>query len=1478
MKKNIYYNGRDLYFQFDNFTPIDEDDCGLYFLSSNTVMLCLSFLQHYGKWRNRYTYDLSVEEKQRLSESDFDLITEIVDKAIKELMTDACKSLQEIEFTLKHMLTVFSRDKKVFWEIEKPPEPTVATGPTYISKSRYDSSFDYNVILDPGNPTSTGSNQLWGMGDLMAKAFLDYQNSAHAPHAPSPIVVESLLKFTSGKSLEEIEYTLKTLLTMLGKDKEIKIYIDKPVAATAGDNETLEVNRESVFEIGSVLETNNITEIFKIALLDDGTIQLPDLNPFNLESKIDGIRTDINLSQVHFTGSFTDIVTWFGSAFYESPYSIVNPFATNSVYGMLLSSFNKTAYSTKAITIPFWGTINVPYWTSQGSYFQEKNTLYEMANFQGVAQFGNSYAYSFYVWTHGTFTTLVTAMKDCICAIPGAVKGLSLSPIINVAPANPLITVEGGDVINVMPANPTITVSPTPITNNINVSPTPVSIINNVDACCDDGTQPPVVTPPETSYPPIDPTKPVGPDNPTTEPYNPTTPKPLLPTIIELQSNVSARNAICGFNYYVIGKFIEWVDFLFDYLNPLNYLFGKNGVGFIIEGMRLTFGTTDMGGVWLSKIPTTVLRTSIISVFAVIDVLDSTEIIQEHLEIIRNELGCAITGNNTDLDMPLDGTYYRNYYTNSLLNLGTIDNPIVINSMGYLIGVFADYGLYNPAIEAVSMEDYAQYCPCPEDVPTGCNTNALLPLPLIAPYNTYEFVSSPFATNETDNIVMDFVWSPEYPVITNELHTVTFEFDTLYNYGIPALPSDVMGVFDVFILAQYQHITNPGVWYNVSAKYPFDESFGGITLPPEYSDPYTPPNYGAPVRLGQCTWEVANGKLKVCVSVKGKLSGHGATVDLSQSLVRFTAQPRVYIGNPSPPDPVTPLSLTDNGDGTVTADFSGVEVPAGATTTMTVNGQSVTVPSGTSYTTPAMSGEVTVELSVQTVNQDGSVTTTVYTQVITVVAPAPCVNPPSISAPYYEINYGTNVYLEWVAQNATITRLYMANNGPKTLVQEFGNGNGWKTVQLEENSTAEFTIEAIPDDVNCDIVSQVFSVTVGIYTPCGVNNILPEILSFSHTREPLTGNITLNWDIIEVWYCELYRNGTLIATQYVGNQSYTDTVAIPSTTTYRLKAISETNVPYCFVEMELVVNVSIQAFADITTNLGGVGSYRLPLGSRTLLHEAWVRGLYINWPANITVTTADNGVGNEEGDYPLMAVPNPRITELNVANYRLFIDDISQYGDIYQMFELDTVIVPNIFDYNNGVSYAPGLFIGKYDGVLAIKFSYMVTTPVITGSGTFNILANGGTTGDSWLVMIPERGLELAATPSQTRSDALGLYRYGELPQITTHIAGYRRLANATLYANGYYFSFMVRCPSGLRPCSAKLAAIRVDVISGENTNVGIYPLTANRYIALNNDMTLSANAEIVVISGYLSLADYNAINALPQVNFVTLCEVGFVA
>jgi len=345
-------------------------------------------------------------------------------------------------------------------------------------------------------------------------------------------------------NLREMNFTLKRIENQLCDSKEIKTFGLQPVIAKDenGDidysiNNTVTNTAMSNFEVGTLLDNNSITDVLKIALLDDGTVGFPDINPFNLESKLDDIRTDINETKLHFTNDFTDLINWFASSFREGtwrPISFLNnPFGSETFYNMLLDTFNDTQKSYTSITLPFWGNVSIPYYVKQHSFIDKLNQNLAMSfnedfdsnsdiasnsHFRSVnawltvdwkvfSDYFSGFA-TWYTTTWQRFENIMIAIRDCICAIPASllngngtsklddlknvilagndstnvnlsninssVSTLQLNPTIN---NNTVITpsVDNTNIVNVSPSNPVITVNPSTVANSITVSPSTVN-------------------------------------------------------------------------------------------------------------------------------------------------------------------------------------------------------------------------------------------------------------------------------------------------------------------------------------------------------------------------------------------------------------------------------------------------------------------------------------------------------------------------------------------------------------------------------------------------------------------------------------------------------------------------------------------------------------------------------------------------------------------------------------------------------------------------------------------------------------------------------------------------------------------------------------------------------------------------------------------------------------------------------------------
>jgi len=235
---------------------------------------------------------------------------------------------------------------------------------------------------------------------------------------PAINAIPPTLKTTAPNPLTEVtEQLVKTqLLNYSGlTGEEVDLDLTDPANVV---NSTAKITSPTPFYTGTLLETNSISDILHIALLDDGS-PIPDFNPLNAESKLDGIRTDINASTVHFTGNFQQLMEWFAGSFRSGVWNGLNPFSHESFFDLTRRSLNKPG----ALAL------------NDKPYLEQFNE-------------------SFTAWAtdFGLFKDIHQAMKDCICA------------------ANGLLETIGENILGIT------TGGSTPITNNINVSPTPVTV------------------------------------------------------------------------------------------------------------------------------------------------------------------------------------------------------------------------------------------------------------------------------------------------------------------------------------------------------------------------------------------------------------------------------------------------------------------------------------------------------------------------------------------------------------------------------------------------------------------------------------------------------------------------------------------------------------------------------------------------------------------------------------------------------------------------------------------------------------------------------------------------------------------------------------------------------------------------------------------------------------------------------------------
>jgi len=654
------------------------------------------------------------------------------------------------------------------------------------------------------------------------------------------------------KSVEEIEYTNKAHLAQLRGDKKVKWFIDKPVAPTTETpNPQITVASDSVFQVSSLLENSNITEIMSIAFLDDGTIGLPDLNPFNLESKIDDIRSDIKEAKGHFTGSFTSLIEWFAGSFRGGLFSDINPFGKESFFDRFSRTFN-LPFIGGGITTTFWelhhkafmqsdtvahdnswlaklGDIsNISGWLTADDgrlklFFENVTQMKDLLDYNlGEIQYGIKHFFNiFAVGTTDEFLNFGQKIKkywdkpnteDELLVLQNSIfqnnpdylgRGFTFYDFMTmwVKPhdsnwqgngyVNPTTNQKGHEPrtldIGGLSALDTLierfslaflqTSNTTSILGKIrDILETGLlfgpglgllTLINNslqsihgvldIDLgwsarsldeiaakdCCDgsnsngsttvtnpDGSQ--TTTPNEPTYPPIDPN---DPDGPTKEPYPKSRP----------DTSGSNKDGVCGFLWYWLNQVADFLEYLFNVLNPLFWLFkiaGYSGIsGKIDELSYLSY--------YLAKIPSQRLRSFAQGFFTFLSKnADNTNVVRWVLDTLpgtirayADDVACGANGQPEP-----SANFNADDAIGSLIEMieEQIPTPddIVFGLVGQAAYIVLDYFMSD-----TTLDDYAQYCPCPS-YPSGItgqwNLNNGLPNPytLTQTGNTVTFTNS----------------------------------------------------------------------------------------------------------------------------------------------------------------------------------------------------------------------------------------------------------------------------------------------------------------------------------------------------------------------------------------------------------------------------------------------------------------------------------------------------------------------------------------------------------------------------------------------------------------------------------------------------------------------------------------------------------------------------------------------------------------
>lgn len=632
------------------------------------------------------------------------------------------------------------------------------------------------------------------------------------------------------KSVEEIEYTNKAHLAQLRGDKSVKYYIDKPTAPTTEvPNPQITVASDSVFQVSSLLENSNITEILTTALLDDGTIGLPDLNPFNLESKLDKIRTDIGDAKSHFVGDFHSLMQWFAGSFRGGLFSDINPFGKETMFDRFTRTFN-LPFIGGGITTTFWelhhkafmqsdtvghsnswfaklGDISsISGWLTADDgrlkmFFENVTQIRDYLDYHlGEVQYGLKHFFNIFA-TPTQFSENDPTVKghkvykawpkpnteEYTYGLQGSVfqntldylgRGFTLydwltmwikphgdSPTglgyVNLATnikGHELVPIGGDsekldtlidrfslaflttsnttswlgkiyDVLNVgllfgpglsmlSVINTTLDVIYGVLKVDLGWIARSVEEIAAKDCCGGantngsttvtnpDGSQTTAPNPP--TYPPIDPN---DPDSPTSEPYPKSRP----------DTSGNNRDGACGFIWFYMNLLADWLEWLFNLLDPLFYLFKAIGWVSYFENIYNYFfpppaygGDILAGGVYLAKVPSSKLRGLVTGFYNFLgkyagnaNIIDTLlTVIPATIRAYADDAACGANGQPEPTAINGDDLI-ANLIEYLEQQIPTIDD-LAWSLVGQGAYIVLDYFLSDTVLA-----DYAQYCPCP---------------------------------------------------------------------------------------------------------------------------------------------------------------------------------------------------------------------------------------------------------------------------------------------------------------------------------------------------------------------------------------------------------------------------------------------------------------------------------------------------------------------------------------------------------------------------------------------------------------------------------------------------------------------------------------------------------------------------------------------------------------------------------------------
>lgn len=1301
MPEKIFYDGRQLYFEFKQFT-LDGETTGIYFLSSNTAMLCRNFLLKYGYWKNRYTYDLSKRDMLRLNDADMAIINDIIDLAIQELTMDAteelgkmAKSLQEIEFTLKNNRANSTSDKVVKWFGDKPLPPSdVNSNPYY--ESQVQGNFEYK------NPNGTFTP--------MTNVFFDFFT-----WVKTGVWLAGILE-----QLTEVRWYIARFYALITNNKNIKYFGTKTAMPTT-DLPSPVIAQTDVLSIPQEIADISL----KLNDLVDGTNQIKDKISLG-ELALTQISHGIRYLYTRFSKSKQIVNAW------PMPESGAIDAPNDSVFDKRNNDDTETTI-TEAIIL---GLVNP---LDNNSYFgtMSENLGFISSTLSGQIRLAIEYigkAFNLspigspnqYGFINAFLSAFFTAGNPEIRDGNGFLDQIARKQTtVNV---NPNVTAkvdlnESGLTINnnVVPATVTI--------NNQVQTPTihnELKQVINVDACCDDNT--PVKDPVTGNYPPIDPTDPKSPTtapNITKDPF--VVPK-VDPTKVPANQvqilRAKAKNAYCGYIYYSFTQFEGFLKSVDELLEPLSQLwlwFGGTWVGkYIIEKFNtLTIGfgkvlDTINGnpitskGVSIAKVGAVNLEKVGTFYFALQELNITIDVMIEQTAIMKNQIACEATGAGYE-DTTADGTYFYSSTANYLLNAGFTDE--VSKLWGGFMKDFIDFGYYDAYFDKfgeVPYSDYEKYCPCPNQVPDPVD-------PVDPPFNGGNPMTNTYANvNTVDGKPVFWSTCEYFRLVDSQPFRSTPEYSSFYGRNTVFGFQQQFYVNEIhpIIGSSYQYISKILECFDIAIYFQLEGVNQGWIKQTGVDSPSL-----SPIRITHKGWTQQSDTSFTChvlfdisAYVIGETVARGGEntryrVRLCPSIrYTYTATKPVVL----PSGVTTPFSVTPN-NGAYTANWSNVTVPVGATVLLKANG--VNVPHSNAIANGTYDPVVgsNLVLSIATYNQDGSITTTEYKYTIDPITP-----PNSFTAQLERIESWA-YYLDLTNAGITANDSYTL-----TINGLYANADTYGIIPLQlQDYVGLLTFEIVVTTANNGNYTLTTTVDKPVYDPCNGSPV--NVSDLRLVRQPYSSLIDVSFTpSSEVDRIEVYDNGTQAFANSSNGQVYLDRgiAHIIKAVVHKYGALdckAEISATYAMPNLEFV-----KRSQDYYSVMGGWACRQFDLVNPIAY------GLNLNKQVNIPATN-----GSEYWYVPSIAGTNQPLP-LYTPN---------QYGDWVFSLGVERIV----YDTNGNDSY----FYGENDGVLA--FGFLTTAPLAITSRP---------NGDIWLRLEEFYGTPVInQTPTTLVTDLQGLYR-----------------------------------------------------------------------------------------------------------------------